>query len=290
MEKQPILKQTSPFIEWLVGRFNHRFVSAFLAFVTRISPETRLKVLLEKRMRQLYTESAIFVEPQKPKHVYVSRAELRQLPKRNTDNEQFYTIADPVKATGRVMLGYDRLYMLWQAVVNTHRLKLPAVEVGAYKGGSAFFLASAFKSLIGEELSFHVFDTFSGHPDNIDENFDPYHEVGMFDDTSYESVKAYLAPFEKLQFHVGDASQTILQLPEMTYGFAHLDVDIYRPMLDCLEYFWARLAMGGVIVVDDYDAPKCPGVNQAVAEFLINRTDCQTWRADTEQLVLVKIA
>jgi hypothetical protein len=47
---------------------------------------------------------------------------------------------------------------------------------------------------------------------------------------------------------------------------------------------------GGAIVVDDYEARKCPGIKRAAEEFLAE-TDAgfQAWNPLTEQLVLVKM-
>ena len=47
----------------------------------------------------------------------------------------------------------------------------------------------------------------------------------------------------------------------------HIDVDLYRPTLDSLEYFFPRMAAGGVIINDDYASPLFPGGGSGWIEF-----------------------
>lgn len=47
------------------------------------------------------------------------------------DFAEFYAVALPVVKSDRTLLGYDRLYVLWQAVRNAAGLQLPAFEIGS---------------------------------------------------------------------------------------------------------------------------------------------------------------
>ena len=84
-------------------------------------------------------------------------------------------------------------------VHNVAPLDLPAVEAGAFRGGSAFFMATAFLSELGHEVPIDVVDTFEGHPeDRLSDADDPTHKAGYFGGTSYEEVRAYLSRFERV--------------------------------------------------------------------------------------------
>lgn len=76
----------------------------------------------------------------------------------------FFALANPLVEADRTLLGYDRLYVFWQAIHNLARVPGDAAEIGAYRGGSAYFIAAALATLTGEEVPLHVFDTFEGHP------------------------------------------------------------------------------------------------------------------------------
>lgn len=209
-----------------------------------------------------------------------------QLPHRPDD--AFFELADTVIPTKLTLLGYDRLYVLWQAVRNLTAVPGAVAEIGTFRGGSAFFIASAFQTLANEPVSMQVFDTFEGHPEAAVSEDDPFQTAGQFARTSMERVQKLLSAFPDVQVQKGDIS-ALLPLPaESVYRLVHIDVDLYAPMLSCLEYFGARMSPGGVIVVDDYASTKCPGVPKAVSEYLAGRADFQVWDLRTEQLVLVK--
>jgi hypothetical protein len=68
-----------------------------------------------------------------------------------------------------------------------------------------------------------------------------------------------------------------------------MDVDVYNPLLESLQFFGQRLAVGGVLVLDDYGARKCPGVRKAAETFTAEHDSFQAWHPFTEQLLLIKI-
>ncbi len=200
---------------------------------------------------------------------------------------EFFALADPVVQSQRTLLGYDRLYVFWQAIQNVAALHGEVAEIGAYRGGSAYFIASAWIASTGAEVPFHVFDTFEGHPAAAITDQDPFHTAGQFNGTSYDDVKAYLSPYSRLQIHPGDVLTVLPGLVETTYRLVHLDTDLYAPTKACLEYFGARMVPGGVFVLDDYASAKCPGVRAALAEFMAQTDAYQAWDMRTEQLMLV---
>ena len=200
----------------------------------------------------------------------------------------FLDVARPLVDTRRTLLGYDRLFTLWQAAANVAHLQAAAAEVGTFRGGSAALLAQALSRLGGRDPELHVVDTFEGHLDATLSGHDPEEQRGKFRGVSEEEVRAFLSAFPGVHVHVGDGPAVIAGWPERQYALAHLDVDLYQPSLACLQYFGPRLLPGGVIVVDDYDAPTCPGVRVAVQEFLAHSSGFHTWTLATEQLVLVR--
>ncbi len=132
----------------------------------------------------------------------------------------------------------------------------PFVEVGVYKGGSAWHLA-AIARLQGRTL--HLFDTFAGIPyhDEIDN-----HPTGDFGDASLGDVRAAIPD---ARFHVGVFPDTLP--PDLTgVAFVHADCDQYRSVEAVIEHLVPRLAGGGVIVFDDYGCTR--GATRAVDEAL----------------------
>jgi len=202
-------------------------------------------------------------------------------------DDRFLDVAQPLMSSRRTMLGHDRLFTLWQAARNAARLNLAAAEIGAFRGGSAALLAQAMQTF-GGSSELHVVDTFEGHIDSTFSEHDPEEQRGKFRGTSYEDVREFLSAFPGVQVHKGDAASVVSGWPERRYALVHLDVDLYRPTLDCLEYFAPRLAEGGIIVMDDYSALTCPGVSRATDEYLARSPLFQVWKLAAEQAVLIK--
>lgn len=205
------------------------------------------------------------------------------------DDPQFTALADEVKAHGRTMLARKRLWMLWQCVGNVAPLAGAAAEIGAYQGGSAYFIAAAFKARLGHEVPLEVIDTFAGHPqEKLSGHDSPVHaDPAKFTATSYESVAGYLGAFERVTVRKGEFAAVAPQLPDRDYRLVHVDVDLYVPAFECLRYFGPRLVQGGIVVLDDYGKPSCPGIRRAADEYLA-AGGFQTWNALSRQLVLVK--
>ena len=49
--------------------------------------------------------------------------------------------------------------------------------------------------------------------------------------------------------------------------FVSIDVDLYQPTRDGLNFFYPRLVSGGFILVHDYGSSNYPGCAEAVREF-----------------------
>jgi hypothetical protein len=58
------------------------------------------------------------------------------------------------------------------------------------------------------------------------------------------------------------------EVGDRAFAFVHVDVDLYQPTRDSLEFFFPRLAAGGALVVDDYNWARFPGARTAVDEFV----------------------
>lgn len=132
-------------------------------------------------------------------------------------------------------------------------------ELGVYQGGSARFLATSFP-----ERRVILFDTFAGIPFKGEND---WHKPGDFGDTSLESVQAYLSDCPNVEFAPGLFPETAQPYKDEQFAFVYLDADQYQSTVDGLFFFWPRMAHGGVIALDDYEWPNCPGVARALREF-----------------------
>lgn len=199
----------------------------------------------------------------------------------------FGKLAERIREQKRTYLNLDRLYTLWQGVMMLPVDAAAVAEVGAYKGGSARFVAEAMR-LAGRELPFYVADTFEGHVE-VDDTVDTHHKVAtQFMKNSPQGAARYLRDCPSVRLLVGDVRVTSAAMQHETrFGLVHLDVDVYPITRFCLDFFATRLVRGALIVVDDYGFTTCPGAKQAVDEFAAANPGFRMLHLLTGQAVLV---
>jgi O-methyltransferase len=138
-------------------------------------------------------------------------------------------------------------------------------ELGVYKGEMAAVLSRLFPT-----RKLYLFDTFEGFSANdLGAGAEGQHskaQAGEFQDTSVELVLARLANPERVEVRKGYFPETAEGL-EDTFALVSLDVDLYKPTLAGLHYFYPRLSKGGYIFVHDYNNRRFEGVKAAVDEF-----------------------
>ena len=212
------------------------------------------------------------------------------------DTPEFGELAARVISEGRSCLYYDRLYVLFETLVNLRRYAARTrpfriVEVGVYKGGTSAYLAALASALGIDGAEIHSFDTFEGHAEiDVIRDVDPVHRAGDFHDTSFEAVSDYLRPHANIKVYKGRFEDRCSALGPGPICVMHLDVDLYAPTLHALEFNDRHLIVGGVCIVDDYETKSCPGVKTAVKEFLSKHPNYFAIHPLTEQCVLIKQA
>jgi len=188
------------------------------------------------------------------------------LPLWNSDQRFVEIMQDGVNDV--TLVDVPRCYTLYQFAKSCLRLDGQFLEIGVYKGGTAFLLASLLQDT---NKVFIGCDTFNGMPptrEGTDE-----HQEGDFADTSYESVCAHLRGLKRVALLQGlfpDCAQDVLS--KNNFAFVHVDVDIYDSVLRTCEAVYPRLSKGAVMVFDDYGFPQCAGAKQAVDEFFDSRS------------------
>lgn len=161
-------------------------------------------------------------------------------------------------ANAHSLLGNVKMQRLRDLARSVAHVEGSFAELGVYKGGSAFLLASDHS-----ERMLHLFDTFKGIPFT---GANDKHQIGDFNDTSIDAVQKLLDG-KKVLFHQGLFPETTKGLEFEKYAFVHVDGDQYQTTIDACEYFYPRMAEGGIMLFDDYEWRDCPGVKKALNEF-----------------------
>jgi len=173
-----------------------------------------------------------------------------------------------------------RFRSLVRLLMETASVDGHVAECGCYLGLSSYLMCSYLRKRDPgyRGAQYHIFDSFQGLSaptleDDVPEGFDRADQIkwmcvqGNFA-ASLAMVKHNLAEFPDVGFHPGWIPLTFQGLPERKYRFVHVDVDLYDPTIESFEYFYPRLATGGIIVSDDFD---WPGARQALEEFCCER-------------------
>ena len=170
-----------------------------------------------------------------------------------------------------------RFYSLQNVFKNILRNNIHGdiVECGVWKGHSAFILATLLEE--NKEKEFHIFDSFEGGlSDKTTEDKNRRYDLSQrqikaeknsFSSTE-EQVKLTLQTFEFIHYHKGWIPEKFSNVENRSFCFIHIDVDLYQPTLDSLNFFYPLLSKGGAIVIDDYGISQFPGARKAVEKFL----------------------
>jgi O-methyltransferase len=162
------------------------------------------------------------------------------------------------------LVSRERCYMLWKTLQQSVHLQGDFVECGVFRGGTALLAAQTLQEHIREERRFHLFDSFEGMPKTTC-GVDRFRS-GDFSGTSVEAVGNLFAPYSFVKFHRGFIPDTFADLQIDQIAWAHIDVDIYQSVHDCIRYIYPRLVPGAFLIFDDYGFPSCAGARRAVDE------------------------
>ena len=209
-------------------------------------------------------------------------------------DQEFWPLHEACRAA--TLTSAERLYALYKAVEYIVRNDIPGdfVECGVWRGGSVMMMALALRHFGGLGRRLHCFDTFEGMsppgPRDI------RHDTGEFatdilQDRSHafwavatlDVVRENLAktdyPPELVTYCQGKVEETLPSAAPSRIALLRLDTDWYESTKHELVHLYPRLAMGGVLIIDDYGFWR--GARQATDEYfrdipsatLLNRTD-----------------
>lgn len=183
----------------------------------------------------------------------------------------------------------ERVYGLIEAVRYLEAAQIPGafVECGVWRGGSMMAVAQTLIQLNRTQRQLMLFDTFEGMnaPTADDVTFDGRPAADKFSQTqrsknssswcyaSLEDVKNNLSltsyPAERIQYIKGMVEDTIPAHAPAQIALLRLDTDWYESTRHELVHLYDRLAIGGVLIIDDYGHWR--GSRKAVDEFLAER-------------------
>ena len=149
-------------------------------------------------------------------------------------------------------------------------------EFGVFQG--ATFLKIVQQAKKYDKMAF-AFDSFQGlaEPEAIDNDPDDdcRYPRGKFDVGGSNRFVELLRRkgFSNYRIVEGYIPDTLSDEMDVTFCFAHIDLDHYRPTVHATQWCFDRLSRGGVIVFDDYFKGREHLATPAIEEFMEKHRD-----------------
>lgn len=158
-------------------------------------------------------------------------------------------------------------------------------EAGVYRGDFAQYM-----NILFPDRKMYLFDSFEGfNKTDASEQKDSkqqYSEwINGLKDTTVELVMEKMKWKENVVLKKGFVPDTFEGV-EDTFCFVNLDMDLYLPTKEALNFFWPRMERGGYIFVHDFLA--WDGIETAVLEFCKEQKAGYVRLADKASVALVK--
>jgi hypothetical protein len=181
----------------------------------------------------------------------------------NTYRTEDYRLIQRVISETDMLLLRDEAYQVLSCARATDKIEGEIAEVGVYRGGSARLICE-----VRGARTLYLFDTFEGLP--VTNHLDSLFGAGQYA-ASFEAVQTYLSKFPNIHIYKGLFPATSDPVADKRFSFVHLDVDLYQPTRDALDFFYPRLNAGGMFLIHDYLWAE--GVRRAVQEFFAARME-----------------
>lgn len=169
-------------------------------------------------------------------------------------------------------------------------------ECGCWKGLSAY-ITCHYISEFGGGREFHVFDSFEGGLSDKtakDENLryeldqDQTREEKLHFSSTEENLHHALRGYDNYRLYKGWIPERFNEVRDQEYAFVNIDVDLYEPTRDSIEFFFPRMSSGGVVVCDDYNMSQFAGAKKAIDEFVAKNNVSYFYEVPMGACIIVK--
>jgi O-methyltransferase len=196
---------------------------------------------------------------------------------------------------GLSMVGLNRLDDLQSCVEAVVHDDVPGdlIEAGTWRGGASMLMRATLDSLGARDRTVWVADSFQGFPAADVQGHLSATDFLAVPEQEVRASFARLGLEAGVRFVPGFFEDTLPELTGRTWSLVRLDGDTYEATWLTLEALYPGLAVGGHVVVDDYDAmPECSRAVDAFREHHgirepLERVDwtCVRWRRASDDAI-----
>ncbi|MFZ7114994.1 MAG: TylF/MycF/NovP-related O-methyltransferase [Bacteroidota bacterium] len=147
-----------------------------------------------------------------------------------------------------------RIHVICWAADNAKRLEGDFVECGVNTGAYARAIID-YIDFESTKKKFYLMDTFEGLNQEHITDSEKKLGIGRYKyRNTYEEVKQTFAPFNT-KIIKGSIPETLTQCDVQKVCFLSIDMNNMIPEIAAMEYFWDKVVINGMIVLDDYGFP-----------------------------------
>lgn len=180
----------------------------------------------------------------------------------------------------------ERLYALDQLVKQALLVAGDTAECGVWYGAGSHMIM---RQTLGSVRQHHMFDSWEGISQPGEHDGEYLQEHGKhYLSVAEEIARKNLAEFPHGHFYRGWIPTRFHEVADRKFCLVHLDVDLYEPTLQTLEFFYPRMSIGGLMICDDSGLAKCPGARRAMEEFFAKRSEPLIDLPTGQQFVIVR--
>jgi hypothetical protein len=192
----------------------------------------------------------------------------------NSFNPAERSIGSDWPSTAHTMVGKQRINNVRTLCEKVIVEKVPGdfIETGVWRGGATIMMRAVLKSYGERDRNVFVADSFSGVPspdaqyseDEGDVHFEA-DQLAISQAEVAQNFRRYGLLDRQVRFLPGLFKDTLGDAPIEKLALMRLDGDLYESTKNALEALYAKLSIGGFVIIDDYGA--VPGCKAAVDEF-----------------------
>lgn len=168
----------------------------------------------------------------------------------------------------------SRKWMLSQLLRLTDHVPGDTCECGVYRGASSWLICQRNAEISTFQRIHHIFDSFEGlsEPEANQLDDDKHWKKGALA-AGEDVVIANLGNIAPYQLYKGWIPTQFHQVDKVHFSFVHVDVDLYQPTKDSIEFFYPRISNGGIFLCDDYFYNNCAGATKACDDYLSDKPE-----------------
>lgn len=187
----------------------------------------------------------------------------------------------------------DNMYKYFKDIQN---VKGDFAEFGVFEGSSFMMLIGIAKS---QEKKIHGFDSFKGLATPTEKDYingkSAEYPKGKFNTGGSQELRDELGKMgyesdKDYYLWEGFIPNIFRKVPEnISFSFAFVDLDHYKPTASALRWLFKRLEIGGIVLCDDYFPKKMHLASLAIREFIAGDKRIKILKSDNNQVLFKRI-